>query len=371
MIGGGLAGSTAAIRLARAGFPVTLLEKQTAAHHKVCGEFLSHETVDYLRQAGVDPLTFGASPIRRVRLSSGRKTVEATLPFTALSLSRRTLDEAMLVRAAEAGCRVERGACVQSLIQEGELSQVQLRDGLRLQARSVFLATGKHEIRGWERTPFRQGDLVGFKMHYLLAPSQIGALRGSIELFLFPGGYGGLSLIEEDTANLCLVVRQSRLRALSGWPQLLASIRAENRQLQSRLEGAQPLWDRPLAISSIPYGYIAGRPSPFWPIGDQAVVIPSFTGDGMAIAMHSANLAVNMFLSGATSQEFQNELRDHLSGGVSLAVWISRAMVNDSVRSLAPFALSIYPGLMHRIAASTRIPKRALLDHTATSVCAR
>jgi flavin-dependent dehydrogenase len=86
VIGGGLAGSMAAIRLAAAGRQVTLLEKESCAHHKVCGEFLSPEAVGYLNQVGINPLDLGASTIRFVRLSSKQKAVETALPFTALSL---------------------------------------------------------------------------------------------------------------------------------------------------------------------------------------------------------------------------------------------------------------------------------------------
>src|ERR1039457_6254632 len=101
VVGGGLAGSMVAIRLAAAGRQVTLLEKESSAHHKVCGEFLSREAVEYLRQVGVDPLVLGAATIRFVRVTSKRKTVETALPFTALSLSRFALDAAMLSRAVE------------------------------------------------------------------------------------------------------------------------------------------------------------------------------------------------------------------------------------------------------------------------------
>ena len=96
VIGGGLAGSMVAIRLASAGRKVTLLEKERSAHHKVCGEFLSPEAVEYLRQAGVEPLDLGAATIRFLRMSSKRTVVEAALPFTARSLSRYALDESML-----------------------------------------------------------------------------------------------------------------------------------------------------------------------------------------------------------------------------------------------------------------------------------
>ncbi len=75
VIGGGPAGSMVAIRLASAGHPVLLLERERTAHHKVCGEFLSREAVDYLREAGVDPILLGADPIRYLRFSSQGTTV--------------------------------------------------------------------------------------------------------------------------------------------------------------------------------------------------------------------------------------------------------------------------------------------------------
>src|ERR1700691_5032892 len=86
VIGGGPAGSMSAIRLAQAGRRVTLVEKERAPHHKVCGEFLSEEAVDYLLGAGISPHRLGAVPIRALRLFAGARSAEAELPFTALSL---------------------------------------------------------------------------------------------------------------------------------------------------------------------------------------------------------------------------------------------------------------------------------------------
>ncbi len=77
VIGGGLAGAMAALRLASAGRDVLLLEKEQEAHHKVCGEFLSREAIHYLQQAGIEPLHLGAHTIQRVRLHSGKQAVGA------------------------------------------------------------------------------------------------------------------------------------------------------------------------------------------------------------------------------------------------------------------------------------------------------
>jgi flavin-dependent dehydrogenase len=225
----------------------------------------------------------------------------------------------------------------------------------------VFLANGKHDIRGWERAPTDQDDLVAFKLHWQLDPAQTERLREFIELFLFPRGYGGLSLVERDVANLCLVVRKAELRRIGGWRELLASILDDNRHLKQRLQGAKALWNRPLAISSIPYGHLAGQPFGLWCVGDQAAVIPSFTGDGMSIALHSATLATKMYLAGDSAEQYNHRLHAQLSLEMKLATGLSRTVVTSAGRSLALFGLSLVPNALRGIAASTRIPKQALL----------
>ena len=361
VIVGGLAGSMVAVRLAAAGQQVTLLEKETTAHHKVCGEFLSPEAVEYLKQVGINPLDLGAATIHFVSLSSKQRVAETALPFTALSLSRFALDEALLSRAEECGCKVQRGSFVEQLNNQDNLWSAQLRGGESVCAHSVFLANGKHDLRGWERAHTGQGDLVAFKLHWQLDPAQTENLRYFIELFLFPSGYGGLSLVERNIANLCLVVRQVELRRIGGWQKLLASVLDENRHLKQRLEGAKAFWDRPLAISSIPYGHLAGQPSGLWCVGDQAAVIPSFTGDGMSIALHSAALATEMYLNGDSAEQYNHRLHAQLSRGMGLATCLSRSMVTKAGRNLVLFGLTAFPNAMRWIAASTRIPKEAML----------
>jgi flavin-dependent dehydrogenase len=251
VIGGGPAGSMLAMRLAAAGRRVVLIEKQREAHHKVCGEFLSREAIHYLEQQGIAPRALGAVEIGRVRISSGKRVAEAHLPFPALSLSRKILDEALLMRATER-CEMRRGCAVESLETDPDGWTAKLGQGRTLRASAAFLATGKHDLRGWPRAPGKQDGLIGFKMHWRLATAQTRALRGRMDLFVFSGGYGGLSLIENDAANLCLVVRRSTLRIHGEWTGLLSAILAGNRTLHALLDGAEPQWPRPLAISPIP-----------------------------------------------------------------------------------------------------------------------
>jgi len=362
VIGGGPAGAMVALRLASAGYNVMLLEKESGPHHKVCGEFLSPEAVDYLRQAGINPLDFGATPIRILRLSTGNKTVTASLPFNALSLSRRVLDAALLERAEETGCQILRGTAVETLVPDRNQWIASLSSGDSLRASTVFLATGKHDLRGFPRAPAKQSDLVGFKMLWQLAPVQLRSLRNCMELYLFSGGYGGLSLIEGDVANLCLVVRRSTLRRLGGWPQLLTLTLRGNRHLRQLLDGATALWERPLAISPIPYGYLVRKSAGLWCVGDQAAVIPSFTGDGISIALHSAALAAQMFIEGSSAADYNRALRAQLTRSMTLATSLSRAAVTGAGRAAAIAALTIAPNAMRWVAASTRIPEASLIS---------
>jgi menaquinone-9 beta-reductase len=362
VIGGGLAGGMTAVRLAAAGRDVVLVERERTAHHKVCGEFLSPEAVEYLRGAGVDPVSLGAVPIENLRLSVGHRIMEAPLPFRALSVSRCVLDTALLARAAQEGCIVRRGVAAARLEREAGSWSAEWADGTMQQARTVFLATGKHDLREWRRASGVQCDLVGLKMHWRLNAAETQALRGFMDLFLFSGGYGGLALIENDAANFCLVVRRSRLRKLGGWHQLLGALIEENAHISRRLAGARALWERPLAISSIPYGYMSDRNSGAWCVGDQAAVIPSFTGDGMAIALHSGALAAEMCLDGRSADQHQRVLRAQLGKGMSIATWLSRAMVASAGRGAAPIALGLLPQAIGWIAKSTRIPHDAILS---------
>ncbi len=351
VIGGGLAGSVVAIRLARAGREVVLLEREAGAHDKVCGEFLSFEAVDSLRELGLDPLDLGAVAIEALSVCIGDRRIRTVLPFAALSLSRRVLDEALLRRAAAAGAQVRRGVKATGAERRGDGWMVRTSNE-DLAASKVFLATGKHDLRGARRSPGQQNDLIGFKQHLRLA----GPLGPQVELHLFAGGYAGLEPVEGGLANLCLVVRRSVLAAVGGdWDRLLMRIRAQCPHLETRLVGAAALAPKPLAIAAIPYGYVRVGSDGLWRLGDQAAVIPSFAGEGMAIALHSAKLAAEFALAGRGADAFQHALAVGLRAQVGRATLVSRIIVAPWGQALAGVALTVAPGLAGAVAKGTRL----------------
>jgi flavin-dependent dehydrogenase len=359
IVGGGPAGAAAAVLLARQGRSVVLIEKLQAAHDKVCGEFLSHEALLYLEQLGLDLAGLGATPIRRLRLAANKLVATCRLPFPAMSLTRRTLDEALLQQAAGAGATVVRGCRVDALERSGDAWLARLNNGETYTAASAFLATGKYDLGSHPRPAGRQNDLVAFKMYYRLAQVQQAALAQHVELTVFPGGYAGLQLMEDASANLCLLVRRERLRACGAqWSGLLAHMLRSSHFLAERLEGAAPVLEKPLAASSIPYGLLQRRSlDGIWRLGDQAAVIPSFSGNGISIALHSAHLAAREFIAGSAADAYQQRLAGELRKSVVMATAISRAVV--AIPQLVQFA-RLCPPLLRPIASGTRVPTHVL-----------
>jgi flavin-dependent dehydrogenase len=272
------------------------------------------------------------------------------------------LDEAILLQASAGGAHLQRGRSVRSLRRLDEQWIAELDDGTKVAARDAFLATGKHDLRGWKRPAGRQNDLIAFKLHWRAAAARIGALGPYVGLFLFPGGYAGIEPVENGILNLCLVVRGSHFARLGGrWEVLLSTLRGNFLLLHQALAGAEACWDRPLAIASIPYGFVQSRGDGPWRLGDQAAVIPSFSGDGIAIALHSARMAADYYLSGRSTSEFQSDLARDVMGQVRRATLLSRLLVQPKGQTVAMAIAQFAPGLVRQIWRGTRIPNRRLV----------
>ncbi len=362
ILGGGVAGCAASIALARKGESVTLIEREVTPRHKVCGEFLSGEALEDLHALGIDVASLGAVPINNVRLAAARRAAEAPLPFPAASLTRRALDTALTAAAIAAGVRVERGRRVQSLNHTtANRWQAMLDDGTSYEASTVFLATGKHDLRGHTR-PKDPEQWVAFKMYFRLSPAQTAELAGASELMLYPGGYGGIQPVEDGIANLCCVVQQRYLpHGSNRWETFLAKMQQDCPHLAMRLEGAEPLLAKPIAITHIPYGYIRRTTDDgLYCIGDQAAVIPSFTGDGISIALHTARCASSAYIASEPAPIFQAKLRSALLAQMRLAEIAADGLNNSLARAVLPFCLKVWPGVMRVTARLTRVTQPAI-----------
>jgi len=363
VIGGGVAGAAVAAHLARAGRRVTVIEREAGPHDKVCGEFISFEAMHYLRGLGVDPAALGAVAMATVKVRRARAVVSCPLPFPAVSVSRRVLDEAVLQRAQAAGAEVVRGRMVRSLRRGGDDWIAELDGGGGIAGKEVFLATGKHDLRGFRRPGGLQNDLIAFKLHWRgRTAAGAGALSPGVELMLFPGGYAGIEPVENGVLNLCLVVRRRRFADTGGgWEGLLAAMRASLPRLEEVLAGREPCSQRPLAVAAIPYGLVHRPGGGPWRLGDQAAVIPSFAGDGIAIALHSARMAADYCLAGRDSGEFQRDLARDVGAQVFRATLLSKVLVEPRGQAVALGLARLFPRLVRGIGRGTRIPGPRLI----------
>ena len=159
-------------------------------------------------------------------------------------------------------------------------------------AKAVFLATGKHDLGGYRRPPGKQNDLIAFKMYFRISPAQQQALRGWVDLIIFPGGYAGMQLTEDGDANLCLLVNRKTLQNRRN--ELDCASRENAGFFRSPCPSPRGCRGRcsrsPLRFHRFHMDcWSIISPPDVWRLGDQSAVIPSFSGDGMSIALHSAH----------------------------------------------------------------------------------
>lgn len=371
VIGAGPAGCAVALHLARGGAAPLLLERSQQPRPRLCGEFISAEAVAALAQLGVDVWSLGGQPTHRLRLVQRDRIIEAELPFTACGLSRRALDGALQKSALAAGVPLWRGARVgiQRLASAQQPFELQVHTAhaptLTLHTQCLLLACGKTDLAPLQRRARSAPEpLLGLQAHLRLQPDQLQALRGHVEVMLFDAGYGGLQPVEGDRVNLCLLLRHERgQRAGHGHgadlQALLQGLQHECPLLAQRLRGA--VWDddAPRSAFRVPYGYLHRAsdtdPPGLWRLGDQAAVIPSYTGDGVAIALHSAELAARMLLAGAGAQRYHRRLHSDLRLQMGGALALYRLGAQPRTRALLWPLLQRWPALPRWLARMTRL----------------
>ena len=356
IVGGGPAGAAAGIRLAQAGASPWLVERSPGPREVVCGGFLGWDALALLERLGLDAAALGARPIQVLRLVSPERSIEINLPRAGAGLSRRRLDEALLVMASEAGVRVERGRAVRSV----ELSSrtAFLDDGEEMSADSLFLANGKHELRGAARQPARarsQGAL-GLRIALQACPRLDDQLSGTLELYFFDGGYAGVLAQEDGTFNLCLSAAPSRLKKADGIEAMLDCLALEHPSLGERLAHSRiGTWE---AIAGVPYGWRARRTlSGVFRLGDQAAVIASLAGDGIAIALRSGMMAAAAMLEQGPlgAEPYQRRFAREAAAPLKTAALIRSAAEQAAIRRPAMSLIAAFPGVARLAARLTRI----------------
>jgi flavin-dependent dehydrogenase len=302
IIGGGPAASVAALLLARDGWRVTLLEQHRFPRDKVCGECLSAMGIDVLRRIGLrDPVeSLGPVRLRRAFFTGADGPgVTLDLPREMWGLPRSVMDDCLLRAARDAGANVlQPWRCEQ--VVGGICPVVRARDLETNVVREfsphyVILADGKG-APGKER-PDPTSDF-GFKAHF----EHVDAPRDVIMLFGACGHYVGVAAVTPQRWNVALSVPQVRLRMCDGdGDRVLNLMRQENTTLATAMSRAERSTDW-LAAPLPRFGPARRWPRRVIPIGNAAAALEPIGGEGMGLAMRSAELAAEALIKGSREQ---------------------------------------------------------------------
>ncbi len=281
IIGAGPAGSSAAITAARSGARVALLEASSFPRQKVCGEFVSAESIgllrDLLRDTPAAQSALDGSPvIDALRLLFGGRSIQVPITPPGLSLPRYVLDDLLWQAAMQAGAYVFPNCEVRGVSGGGPF-RVETSAG-EVEASCVVEAAGR-----WSRftnpKPVTHGPKwLGLKAHYREPqPSR------STDLYFFRLGYCGVQPIADDMVNVCAMVRSDRATSLQ---EVFALEPALSQRARSWKALTEPVSTAPL-VYRVP---LATRGNMLL-IGDAAAFIDPFVGDGISIALRTGRLA--------------------------------------------------------------------------------
>jgi 2-polyprenyl-6-methoxyphenol hydroxylase-like FAD-dependent oxidoreductase len=374
--GGGPAGSTCALLLARAGLSVTLVERATFPRRKICGEYLNSGAVAALDRIGVlTDVRARAHALHGVRLIPPHAPA-VELPFSAdaLACERATLDAILLRAAVAAGVTVVNGRVGDVLRGPDRIDGVRVGgaggSSYELRARFTVGADGCGSIvalragltrRSWHAPKFAVGG------HY----AGFGDLRGYVEMYVGSGAYFALNPLGRDLANVMVVVPKA---ALTGWSRCVddgvAGKAAELGRGHRSFAHARRVGTR-AAIGPLAHSVHAPIANGLVLIGDAAGFLNPFTGQGVFLALTTAESAARAIIASAATRTSESQAFATYAGDRS-ADFAARKRLSSAVGWLidvAPLArraaakLARSPGLATTLVdalAGIRVPQSAL-----------
>ena len=362
--GGGLAGLAVSILSARKGHSVILFEKEKYPFHRVCGEYISRESWDFLQGLGLDLPSMNVSAIDKLQVSSiNGKLLQQRLPLGGFGISRYKLDHVLARIAEKEGVQLREQTTVNDTYFTGEGFELVTTAG-SFRSRMVVGSYGKRgklDIK-WKR-PFimakknKLNNYIGVKYHVRSSfPTD------TIALHLFPKGYCGISKVEDDKYNLCYLTTAANLQQCGGDPNKMEKeILSRNPYLGKIFSEAEKLMDQPVIISQISFDKKTQVEDHVLMIGDAAGMITPLCGNGMSMALHAAKIAaeqIDLFLKGSISRDemernYRQQWRHLFAGRLRMGRRLQRLFGNkwltDSLISLG----KLFPGISRMLIRGT------------------
>lgn len=352
VVGGGPAGSSAAITAVRLGARVVLLEAKDYPRHRVCGEFVSAEALGVLagllESTGTDDALFAEAPtLDRMRLFWGDGVIEAPVRPAALSITRYDLDARLWQAAQQSG--IDARANCDVLATEGDGPFELKTAGGNIIAKALIVAAGRWSQFTLNRSLPPGPKWIGVKGHF--RESHPGR---STDLYFFENGYCGVQAVTKDVVNACAMVRSDIATTLPEVFRLHAG-------LAERAAGWTPLTR---AVSTAPLVYRTPAPvrGNVMFAGDAAAFIDPFVGDGISIAFRSGQVAAQCsarFLSGEMSlsesaARYEREYSRQFAPLLSAASRVRSLMSLPLLGKVVAFRMLGLPGLIPFVIRKTR-----------------
>jgi flavin-dependent dehydrogenase len=352
IIGGGLAGLTAAIHLRQKGYIVTLFEKNDYPKHKVCGEFISNEVLPYWESLGVEIQKLQPTTLTQTVISIPTgKQLETVLPLGGFGISRYTLDNYLYTKAKEAGCQLIQQQ-VNAIEFLNDSFTIHTEKGERFQAKVVLGAFGKRsnlDVQFKRDFIQKKSPWLAVKAHYSGDfPNDLVALHN------FEGGYCGVSKVEDNRINICYLVKFDVFKRYKNIEDFQTNVLYQNPHLKSILEQSTLLFVKPLTISQISFEKKAQVESRILMLGDTAGLIHPLCGNGMAMAIHSAKIAsecVVSFLEGKQTRDemeksYASQWKYHFQKRLQAGKQLSKLLLNASLSAILMKLLLTFPKLL-------------------------
>ncbi|WP_153798803.1 NAD(P)/FAD-dependent oxidoreductase [Foetidibacter luteolus] len=333
VIGGGLAGLTLAIQCADAGYTVALFEKEVYPFHKVCGEYISFESHDFLLRLGVNLHELQLPAISRLQISDIKGNLyQFRLPLGGFGISRYKLDDLLYYLAVQKGVQVFTGNKVQDVQFVSDGFVLQHANGIT----KASVAAGAYGKRA--NLDIKKNRLFALKKNnklnnYIAVKYHISTSHpvNSIALHNFDNGYCGLSKIEDDRYCLCYLATAQHLKNNNNSiSEMEKQVLFQNPHLKKIFSTASFLYQEPLTISQVSFDVKTQVENHLLMLGDAAGMITPLCGNGMSMAMHGSKLAfesIDAFLrQQITREQMEHRYERNWNRQFSRRLWMGRTV---------------------------------------------